>query len=580
MPRTLLRFFLLLGTLAALLGGSPAWAGSIADDLLKTIQEAPNAPTLQRVIVQFSEPGVNGHTLAALYGGSLLTELPLINGAALQIPLANLDVLAGDALVRHVSPDRPIYKQWDFDTQTTGASQVWASPGYRGGGVRVAVLDTGVYGGSHEWNTFGGAGSRIAAWKDFVNGEPAPYDDHGHGTHVAGIVLGSGSGSRGFVSGAAPDAELVAVKVLDSQGSGYASTIIQGLDWCLQNRASLGLRVINLSLGQRPGESYTTDPLCSAVRRAVQQGVVVVCSAGNQGKDGDGKVRYGGISCPGIEPAAVTVGALNTFGTASRRDDGICTYSSRGPTFIDHVAKPDLVAPGNRIVSVRAPGSTMDVAYPGNRLDFDPSTPATVDYYVLSGTSMAAPQVAATAALVLQANPALAPNAVKGILMYTAEELSLRDPSGRKLKGGLSLVTQGAGALNALGAVEMALQIDASAPVGERWVDKSLDKQSRIGKQVVQWRREIFWGGRRYFGRKTFEYHQLAWTEQTTWGDDEAFAIDQTTWSDDEVKTTQPTWSDDSVWGDQRIWGDQTTWSDDEPKVIGDPGDSATAPGP
>ena len=114
--------------------------------------------------------------------------------------------------------------------------------------------------------------------------------------------------------------------------------------------------MINLSLGHDPAESCQTDPLCAAVRGAVKAGIVVVCAAGNKGKNSAGQIIYGGIACPGNEPAALTVGALNTHNTADRADDTVATYSSRGPTAIDQLCKPDLLAPVNKIVSVRAPG--------------------------------------------------------------------------------------------------------------------------------------------------------------------------------------------------------------------------------
>jgi serine protease AprX len=291
---------------------------------------------------------------------------------------------------------------------------------------------------------------------------------------VAGIVAGSGALSARLFTGVAPDADLVGVKVLEGNGSGYVSTVIAGLDWCVQNRAALGIRVINLSMGHKPGESYRTDPLCAAVRRAVQAGMAVVCSAGNKGKNDAGQIVYGGISSPGMEPSAITVGALNTWETARRSDDTVCTFSSRGPTYLDGLTKPDLVAPGNKIVSVRSPGSKADVDLPLNQVDpLSYAKLGTPEYFRLSGTSMAAPQVAGTVALVLQANPYLAPNTEKGILMYSAQWLSLKDTLGQPLSKGLSTLTQGAGSLNAVGAVEVALAIDPSKPVGSPWLRRA-----------------------------------------------------------------------------------------------------------
>src|SRR4029079_17441308 len=124
------------------------------------------------------------------------------------------------------------------------------------------------------------------------------------------------------------------------------------------------IRVINLSLGGAVTQSYRDDPICQAVERAYRAGIVVVASAGNFGKTTDGKAIYGGITTPGISPFAITVGALNTKGTPFRSDDEVASYSSKGPTMVDHLVKPDLVAPGNKVLSLAAPGSTLVKDHP------------------------------------------------------------------------------------------------------------------------------------------------------------------------------------------------------------------------
>ncbi|MBM3459369.1 MAG: hypothetical protein FJX77_12670, partial [Armatimonadetes bacterium] len=214
------------------------------------------------------------------------------------------------------------------------------------------------------------------------------YDDNGHGTHVAGIIAGNGAGSFGQFMGMAPEASLIGLKVLDRNGRGNAGDLIDSLYWCVQNKAVFNIRVINLSLGHDAMESHVTDPICVAVRHCVANGIVVVCSAGNKGKDPLGRLRYGGISTPAVEPSALTIGALNTRGTVERSDDLVCTFSSRGPTNVDQFLKPDLLAPGNRIVSLRVPGSYLDTTFPQYRVAADNGAP----YFSLSGTSMAAPQ--------------------------------------------------------------------------------------------------------------------------------------------------------------------------------------------
>src|ERR1700732_5240829 len=144
-----------------------------------------------------------------------------------------------------------------------------------------------------------------------------------------------------------------------------------------------------MSLGRPVYESYTLDPVCQAVESAWQAGIVVVVAAGNRGRDNSmGTHGFATIGAPANDPAVITVGATRTLGTATRVDDTIASYSSKGPTLVDHLVKPDLVAPGNRIVSLRATGSTLDKNYAQFQVAPAVGTPK---YFRLSGTSMATP---------------------------------------------------------------------------------------------------------------------------------------------------------------------------------------------
>jgi serine protease AprX len=490
----------LLAWLVSLSSLSPARAGGIAPDLERQIRHNPTSGKQTRVIVRFARYHVDGDAVAHGHRGQVAARHALINGATMTVPQNAVAGLTQDPNVAWVSPDRPVGAQWDCGVPTIGADQVWNNPGYDGSGVRVAVLDTGVYPSS---DLSSDGSSRVVAWQDFVKGSSSPYDDNGHGTHVAGIVLGSGKASNGLFSGVAPAAELVAVKVLDQNGAGTVSTVINGLNWCVQNASAYNIRVINLSLGHDPAESYKTDPLCAAVRSAVKAGIVVVCAAGNKGKNSLGQTVYGGIECPGNEPSAITVGAENTNQTSTPADDTVCTYSSRGPTYIDHLAKPDLVAPGNKIVSLRSAGSSLDTTYPANQVAPSAygSTAGTANYFLLSGTSMAAPQVAGTAALMLEANPNLGPESVKGILMYTALPLSLTNPlTGLPLSPGLATLTQGAGCVNAAGAVEVAGKVNPAAAVGAPWLTAPLSKQTTIAGTPYAWSQQVLWGSQVLWG--------------------------------------------------------------------------------
>jgi len=362
--------------------------------------------------------------------------LPLIGADALRLPTRNLARMAALGCVKHVSPDVACRKSDEYSAGATGADVAFAQYGLSGAGVTVAVLDSGVQSGRAD------LGGRTAAAVDFTGGDGSGDDGCGHGTHVAGIIAGDGTASTGApffrtFYGIARQASLVNVRVLDGTGQGSVSNVIQGLGWAVAHKSDYGIRVINLSLGHPVGESYTTDPLCQAVEAAWQAGIVVVCAAGNGGRanaaasgpagDNEGwGTAYGSIQSPGNDPCVITVGAMKST-DGVRAHDTIATYSGRGPSRLDFVLKPDLVAPGNRIISVNANGSFLDTHYGAidgvGLSEYSTLTVAPADTYLrLSGTSMAAPVVAGAAALLLQADPTLSPDTVKARLMVSADK--------------------------------------------------------------------------------------------------------------------------------------------------------------
>ncbi len=268
--------------------------------------------------------------------------------------------LAKRADVLSISPDRPVGLSTELASSAVGAATVRDETRFDGAGVGVAVLDTGV--AQHPDLTT--PENRINGWFDAVNGLPTPYDDHGHGTHVAGLIAGNGASTQNSghdLRGIAPSATVIGVKVINGKGQGTLSSVIDGLEYCLENRARLNIKVINLSLSGPALESYRTDPLCQVVEECVQAGIVVVCSAGNFGRinpsDPNSGTRYGFVGSPGIDPLVITVGATKSNGTAAVEDDDMATFSSRGPTLVDRLVKPDLVAPGNKIVGLLAAGT-------------------------------------------------------------------------------------------------------------------------------------------------------------------------------------------------------------------------------
>ncbi len=402
-----------------------------------------------RVIVTL-KPGWDASGDFKSVGGRLGRRLGLINGQVVELPNWLLKRLADSPAVESIVWDRPTSGDMKTASITVGARSVREDLGYDGAGVGVAIIDSGVS-NWHDDLTYQGSnsavrvvgGQRVAKFVDFVNNRTTSYDDYGHGTHVAGIIAGNGYDSSGGRAGIAPGAHLVSLKVLNESGSGYMSDVIAAIDWAVQNKTAYNIRVINLSVGAQVTESYNTDPLTVAAKRAVDAGIVVVAAAGNLGQNRYGHPQYGAITAPGNAPWVLTVGAYSHQGTTTRIDDVMAPYSSHGPTAFDYNAKPDVVAPGTGIVSLASKSSTMYLTKAPYLLAGTIST-AYKPYLSLSGTSMAAPIVSGTVALMLQANPKLTPNLVKAIIEYTAQDYHY------------DALTQGAGFLNSRGAVDLA----------------------------------------------------------------------------------------------------------------------------
>lgn len=278
--------------------------------------------------------------------------------------------------------------------------------------VTIAIVDTGIY--PHQ-----DLAGRIVAFKDFINSNADPYDDNGHGTHCAGDAAGNGAASGGLYRGPAPEANLVGVKVLDKLGSGSLETVIDGVEWCIQyneNNPSNKIDIISMSLGSTAQNfgSENDDPMVYIVQKAWEAGIVVCVAAGNEGPE----ART--IASPGISDQVITVGALDDKNTPdTRSDDDVASFSSRGPT-IYNTQKPDILAPGVNIVSLRSPNSFLDKLQKSSRIGDD--------YTVLSGTSMATPICAGVCALILQHNPQLTPQEVKDLIKSGADLWRDRDP--------------------------------------------------------------------------------------------------------------------------------------------------------
>ena len=260
--------------------------------------------------------------------------------------------------------------------------------GLTGYGVNVAVLDTGI--APHP-----DFDNRIILFRDFVRGKNRPYDDNGHGTHVAGIIGGSGGLSQGRFQGIAPACGIAALKVLDRRGNGSLKCVLSGIRWLLDHYQEYGIRIVNISVGAIPRESGQSSVLIRSVEQLWEEGLIVTAAAGNRGP---GK---GSVTTPGISRKVITVGCSDDYKEVEVMGNRMVDYSGRGPTMAC-ISKPDLVAPGSGIISCcNQPGQ----------------------YMPKSGTSMSTPLVSGAVALLLERYPQMTNRDVKLRLIERAVDM-------------------------------------------------------------------------------------------------------------------------------------------------------------
>ncbi|MEO8257375.1 MAG: S8 family serine peptidase [Acidobacteriota bacterium] len=395
--------------------------------------------------------------LASRY--NLLVARRLRSGGVLRVNAGQLDALRRDPDVDHLSGDIPLRPVMAITNAAIGADRLWTgsggTPALTGRGVTVAVIDSGIS------ERHSALRRRVVATADFTGGDGV--DRYGHGTHVAAIIAGQAGRTveTRDVQGVAPGAYLINLRVLGDDGSGVISSVVEAIDWAIENKARYRIGVINLSLGAPVLQPYRDDPLCEAVERAVRAGIVVVAAAGNLGRGRGGQPVSGGIITPGNDPGALTVGAIDTRGTPDREDDVAAAYSSHGPTRYDLVSKPDVLAPGTRIVSAEAAGSVAAREHPDRHV----SGAGANGYIQFSGTSMAAAVVSGAVALLLQDDPRLTPAGVKAVIQLTSSRVPAPETG-----------AAGAGSLNVLAAASLVGSVPGSTLAGAAAPAPALDR--------------------------------------------------------------------------------------------------------
>jgi serine protease AprX len=577
-----------------------------------------------QVIVQWNtDTGTTTTQKISALGGTVISEFQSVHSGVYTVPSSALDALDADGEVKFVSVDRKIRKKAAspaITPATINAPSAW-NAGYNGKGIGVAVLDSGI----NQEDDIGTYSHTPAYTEDFtvpvviqpdgkLAPKPASYglDWYGHGQHIAGIIASNGRTSNcasctQVFAGIAPGVNLINLKVLDTNGEGSDSFVIAAIDRAIALKRTYNIRVINLSLGRPVYESYTQDPLCQAVEAAWKAGIVVVVSAGNEGRDNTfGNDGYGTINAPGNDPYVITVGAMRSMGTPTRSDDLMASYSSKGPTAVDHIVKPDLVAPGNQIISLLAKNGTLGLSNPQNvatiavfqsnppkvgsipiqptyKPDSTSQPPAVKigsgysnQYYILNGTSMAAGVVSGAVADLLQAAPSLTPDQVKMLLMQTASKTFptvstvVDATTGQTFTSYYDMFTVGAGYLDLKAALALVSQVPtgltALSPIAtydstSGDVNISFDLSSVFSDKAM-WgasstsANKALWGADAMWSNSVLAGNKAMWGASSVWG---ASSSDTTAnkamWGASSDLANKALWGADAIWTNKALWG-------------------------
>ncbi len=565
------KFTLCLIFSAAICSAAPPRTAKLANDLANA-DPASNV----RVIVQWnSTPDEAKEQKVVSRGGAVHSRLKTIKASVTTLSAGAARDLAGDPDVAYISPDRPLHAKLDYTAAAINASAAW-NAGWNGAGIGVAVMDSGINGSDTNLSSSGllglGSSSNVVYTQDLTGGDG--HDAYGHGQHVAGIIASNGNSSncltckRSFV-GIAPGVNLLNFRVLDQNGEGTDSNVIAAIEQAIALKSTYNVRVINLSLGRPVYESYTQDPLCQAVEAAWKAGIVVVVAAGNEGRDDlFGEQGYGTINAPGNDPYVITVGAMKTEETYTRTDDLIASYSSKGPTQVDHIVKPDVVAPGNQVVSLRSSGSTLASQYPSNGvknsyyqsglLILQP-TGTSSSFFTLSGTSMATPVVSGAAADLLQANPSLTPDQVKLLLMESAYKTfpassTVSDSTGTYTDY-YDIFTVGAGYVD----LSAALSKVNSVPAGVTAISPTAMYDPATGTVTLSYDASSMWGTSGVSGDRGVWGAQSIWSAAVLSGDRCVWGA-QSIWGASVVSGERGVWGAQSIWGADSMWAFESLW--------------------
>lgn len=468
---------------------------------------AQSTPTaIVPVIVQLDQVHAQLQSQITALGGTITKELQIINAVVVEVPAQQLPHLAQVDGVRWISLDAPVVTTSCDDcisagglqtlyNQAIGADQLWNEPSnLRGEGIGIAVLDSGIQANHPD------LAGRVAAGVSTLFYYNAK-DYYGHGTYVAGLIGGDGATSDGGYIGVAPESDLIDVKVTTFTGASTESDVIAGLQWVYENREVHNIRIVNLSLNASEEQSYHTSPLSAACEVLWFNGIIVVTSAGNYGE--------GTIYPPANDPFVITVGATDDMGTATIADDKIAPFSAYGTT-VDGIAKPDLVAPGRRIVGPLATNMALLTLFYPNRA-------VGRSHMRMSGTSAAAPMVSGAIALLLQQEPDLTPDQVKYRLQHTAN----------RSWDGYNAIYAGAGYLDIAAAVRgdttesanTGLAISKLLTTGPDGIGQLVGSFSNLNWDSVSWS-SISWSSVSW---SSVSWSSISWSSDYIEEDDEIF---------------------------------------------------------